>query len=59
MRRQFEVNTLGPLRVTMALRKNLRPGSKLVVITSRMGSVEDNTSGGLYGYRASKVSAGG
>ena len=51
---QFEVNTLGPLRVTEALLGNLSDGSKVAFITSRMGSIEDNTSGGRYGYRMSK-----
>jgi NAD(P)-dependent dehydrogenase (short-subunit alcohol dehydrogenase family) len=55
MRRQFEVNTLGPLRVTRALLPNLGAGSKVVIITSRMGSIADNGSGGYYGYRMSKV----
>ena len=49
MRRQFEVNSLGPLRVTAVLRGNLGEGSKVAIITSRMGSIEDNTSGGRYG----------
>ena len=55
MRRQFEVNSLGPLRVTAALRENLGTGSKVAIVTSRMGSIEDNTSGGRYGYRMSKA----
>ena len=55
MRRQFEVNSLGPLRVTAALRGNLGKGSKVAIITSRMGSIADNTSGGRYGYRMSKT----
>lgn len=55
IQRQFEVNTLGPLLVSQALLPNLRAGSKLIIITSRMGSVEDNTSGGMYGYRISKA----
>lgn len=55
MRRQFEVNALGPLRCTNALRDNLERGAKVAMITSRMGSIEDNTSGGAYGYRASKA----
>jgi NAD(P)-dependent dehydrogenase (short-subunit alcohol dehydrogenase family) len=55
MRRQFEVNSLGPLRVTAALRASLGRGSKVAIITSRMGSIEDNTSGGRYGYRMSKA----
>lgn len=53
--RQFRVNTLGPLRITAALRKNLAAGSKVFVITSSMGSISDNTSGGYYGYRISKA----
>lgn len=52
--RQFAVNTLGPLRVTEALLGNLNSGSKVALITSRMGSVADNGSGNNYGYRMSK-----
>jgi NAD(P)-dependent dehydrogenase (short-subunit alcohol dehydrogenase family) len=55
MERQFRVNTLGPLRVTAALRGSLGKGSKVFIVTSRMGSIEDNTSGGSYGYRMSKA----
>jgi len=55
MRRQFEVNALGPLRVTQALLANLKQGSKVAIITSRVGSIADNRSGGYYGYRVSKA----
>jgi NAD(P)-dependent dehydrogenase (short-subunit alcohol dehydrogenase family) len=55
VREQFEVNALGPLRVTQALRGRLRKGSKVALITSRMGSIGDNSSGGTYGYRMSKA----
>ena len=55
MRRQFEVNALGPLRVAQALRGQIADGGKVGIITSRMGSVADNSSGGYYGYRASKA----
>ncbi|MEZ5971384.1 MAG: SDR family oxidoreductase [Hyphomonadaceae bacterium] len=52
---QLEVNALGPLRVTTALLPLLHEGSKVVIITSRMGSIADNGSGGFYGYRMSKA----
>ncbi len=52
---QFEVNALGPLRVTSALLPLLHKGSKIAIITSRMGSIADNGSGGFYGYRMSKA----
>lgn len=55
IREQFEINALGTLRVTHALLPNLKAGSKLVLMTSRMGSIADNTSGSSYGYRMSKV----
>jgi NAD(P)-dependent dehydrogenase (short-subunit alcohol dehydrogenase family) len=55
LRRQFEVNAVAPLRLTDALRERLPEGGKVALITSRMGSVEDNTSGGAYGYRMSKA----
>jgi NAD(P)-dependent dehydrogenase (short-subunit alcohol dehydrogenase family) len=55
MMQQYRVNTLGPLRVTKTLLDNLKKGSKVIIITSRVGSIEDNSSGGYYGYRASKT----
>jgi len=51
---QFLVNAMGPLKTTQALLTNLNKGSKVAIITSRMGSIGDNTSGGWYGYRMSK-----
>ncbi len=54
-KRMFEVNSLGPLLTTQALLNNLRDGSKVGIITSRMGSMDDNDSGGSYGYRMSKA----
>jgi NAD(P)-dependent dehydrogenase (short-subunit alcohol dehydrogenase family) len=55
IRKQFEVNALAPLRVTDALRERLAQGAKVALITSRMGSIDDNSSGSAYGYRMSKA----
>lgn len=55
IRRQFEVNTLGPLRITKAILSNLCEGSKVAIVSSRVGSLADNGSGGNYGYRMSKA----
>ena len=55
IREQMEVNAFGPLRVTAALRERLARGAKVALVTSRMGSIEDNSSGGFYGYRMSKA----
>ena len=55
IRRQFEVNALGPLIVVRAMRDRLAEGAKVGLMTSRMGSMADNGSGGYYGYRASKA----
>jgi len=52
---QFRVNALGPLLVTQILAPHLHKGSKVAMITSRMGSMADNGSGGYYGYRMSKA----
>ena len=56
IRRQFEINALSPLCFTRAMLNNLSEGSKVILMTSRMGSIKDNSSGGSYGYRMSKVS---
>jgi len=53
--RQFEVNAVGPLKVTHALQTELKSGAKVALVTSRMGSITDNTSGAYYGYRMSKA----
>jgi NAD(P)-dependent dehydrogenase (short-subunit alcohol dehydrogenase family) len=55
MEKQYRVNTLGPLRVTEALRDNLGEKSKVAIVSSRVGSISDNGSGNYYGYRASKT----
>jgi NAD(P)-dependent dehydrogenase (short-subunit alcohol dehydrogenase family) len=53
--RQFVVNALGPLLVTRAVLPHLARPAKVAIITSRMGSIGDNGSGGSYGYRMSKA----
>lgn len=55
MQHSFDVNALGPLRVTRALEDKLARSGKIILITSRMGSIGDNGSGGYYGYRMSKA----
>jgi 2-glutathionyl-2-methylbut-3-en-1-ol dehydrogenase len=57
VRRQFEINTIGPLRVTEALAPLLAPDAKVSITTSRVGSLGDNGSGGMYAYRISKAAA--
>jgi NAD(P)-dependent dehydrogenase (short-subunit alcohol dehydrogenase family) len=57
VRRQFEINTIGPLRTVEALRDLLHAGSKVGIVTSRVGSLADNGSGGMYAYRVSKAGA--
>jgi NAD(P)-dependent dehydrogenase (short-subunit alcohol dehydrogenase family) len=52
---QLEVNALGPLRMSEALLPCLQEGGKIAMITSRMGSIGDNSSGSRYGYRMSKA----
>ena len=52
---QFEVNALSPLCCVQTLLSQLSPSAKIALISSRMGSIEDNSSGGSYGYRMSKV----
>ncbi len=55
IREQFEVNTLAPLHTTVALLDRMSDGGKVGLMTSRMGSIADNDSGGRYGYRISKA----
>lgn len=52
---EYDVNALGPLRVTQAILTNLTRGAKIVLISSRAGSIGDNSSGGIYGYRMAKA----
>ena len=52
---QFQINTIAPLMLTEKLLSHLHEKSKVIMISSRMGSISDNESGGSYGYRASKA----
>ncbi len=54
-RRQYDVNALGPLRVTLALLPRLERGAKIGFVSSKAGSIGDRPSGGNYGYRMSKT----
>lgn len=53
--KQLEVNAVGPLKLTKALLPKLGKGAKVAMVSSRAGSIGDNGSGGLYGYRMSKA----
>ena len=53
-RKQYDVNTLGPLRVTLALLPRLHRGARIGFVSSKAGSIGDLPSGGNYGYRMSK-----
>ena len=55
MLHEYDVNALGPLRVVQALLSNLVSGAKIALVSSRAGSIGDNSSGGIYGYRMSKA----
>ena len=55
IKKQFDVNALSPLCMTRSLINQLNKKSKIAFITSRMASIDDNTSGSSYGYRMSKV----
>ena len=57
MLQHYDLNALGPLRVVSALTDNLREGSRVGIVTSRMGSIGDNASGRMYSYRMSKAAA--
>lgn len=57
LQKQIEVNTFAVLKVALTLGQNIKPGGTFGILTSRMGSIADNTSGGQYGYRLSKAAA--
>lgn len=53
----FSTNTFGPLLLTQALLPSLimSPHPRIGLMSSRVGSISDNSSGGSYAYRASKA----
>jgi NAD(P)-dependent dehydrogenase (short-subunit alcohol dehydrogenase family) len=53
----LDVNTMGPMRVSEAFVDHVAQSERklIVTITSGMGSLADNTSGGAYAYRSSKA----
>lgn len=52
----FQINSIAPVLLTQLIIDNLRDGrdKKLLYVTSKMGSIEDNNGGGSYVYRSSK-----
>jgi len=53
----LDANVLGPARMVEAFVENVATGrdKRIVTVTSRMGSIADNSSGGSYAYRSSKA----
>ena len=53
----IKVNAIAPILLTQLIIKNIRAGAdkKLIYITSKMGSIDDNKGGGAYVYRSSKT----
>ena len=52
----FEINTIAPLLMAQAFLNQVREGKQKIIsaVSSKMGSLDDNTSGGVYAYRSSK-----
>ena len=55
----FTVNSISPYKVTTAFTPHIAKSrlKKIATLTSKMGSIDDNSSGGSYIYRSSKVAA--
>ena len=49
------VNAVAPVLLAYAMKSRIVRGGKAAAITSKMGSISDNGSGGYYAYRASKA----
>lgn len=57
LQRIVQTNTVGPLKLVDTLVDNVAASTlrRIVMVSSRMGSIGNNLSGGHYGYRASKA----
>jgi len=57
VQRMLSVNLVGALKLVETFVDNVAASQvrRIVLVTSRMGSIESNLSGGHYGYRASKA----
>lgn len=55
MRRHFDINSLGTLRTVLGLQSKLTNGSKVGIVSSRVGSIDDNSGSNNYAYRVSKT----
>ena len=53
--RQMNVNLMGAVRAVSIVKPHVSKGGKIMLFTSRMGSIDDNRSGGFYEYRCSKA----
>lgn len=53
----FMINSIAPLKMAMAFRPHIAKSQlkKLATLSSKMGSIDDNTSGGSYMYRSTKT----
>ena len=53
----LKVNLIAPLTVTQSIIENIKKGSdkKIYILSSQLGSIQDNKSGGMYIYRSSKT----
>ncbi|MES2768189.1 MAG: SDR family oxidoreductase [Bdellovibrionota bacterium] len=55
VQKQIQVNSIAPLYFVQKLLPKMKEGTKIGLVSSQMGSIGDNSSGGYYGYRMSKA----
>lgn len=55
MQQVFNIDCIGPLRVVQLLHGRMGEGGVIANVSSKMGSIADNSSGGTYAYRAAKA----